>query len=370
METAKRLQTDIDIAIFSGIKAGFKTQTTANGATIIPVHSTDKIYPLDNWSFSRNLNKKQIEADIYEAHAVSGYGFLKKMRRQQPQKPFIHTVHGVLADEYQQAKTCGYTSMRDRASNMFMKYLSGLEREMAQQATCIVTISKYSLRKLEEHYNIDPNRVCIVPNGVDTEKFKPTSDTKWAKRQLDLGDAPVVLFVGSLIPRKGVGYLVETAKKVVNQQADAKFVIVGKGPLRSRLDETIRNAGLGGHFRFLGNIAETQLPLVYGAADVFVLSSVQEGQGIVLLEAQACGKPAVAFDVGGVGEAVENKKTGLLVERGDVDGLADALLRLLADEALKLKMGESARMFVENSFTWDICAGRMRKVYLEMLNSK
>ncbi len=367
METAKRLQKEMAIAIYSGTKAGFKSQSNTNGATIVPVNSTDKIYPLDNWSFSRNLNKQSIEADIYEAHAVSGYSFLKKMRRHQPQKPFIHTVHGVLADEYQQAKTSGYTSLRGRAANILMGYLARLEREMAQQATTIVTISNYSLGKLKEHYNIDEGKVRIVPNGVDTEIFRPTSDTVETKRQFGLGDEPVMLFVGSLIPRKGVGFLVETAKKVVNQQADAKFVIVGKGPLRGMLDEAICRSGLDSNFVFLGNIAETQLPMVYGMADVFVLPSVQEGQGIVLLEAQACGKPVVAFNVGGVNEAVEDKKTGLLVERGDITGLADALCSILTDEELKVKMGWNGRKFVESNFTWDICADKMLNVYSEML---
>ncbi len=329
LETAKRLQTDMDITIYSGTKAGFKTQTTVDGATIVPVHSTDKIYPLDNWSFSRNLTKQQIQADIYEAHAVSGYSFLKKTRIQQPKKPFIHTIHGVLADEYQQNKTSGSTSLRDRAANIIMKYLARLEQEMAQQATAIVTISNYSLNKLEEHYNIDPDKVCIIPNGVDTEIFKPINNSERAKRQFGLGKGHIVLFVGSLIARKGACFLMDTAKKVVKQQADAKFVIVGEGPLKASLTESIHREGLEKNFTFLGNIDETQLPLIYTASDVFILPSVQEGQGIVLLEAQACGKPVVAFNVGGVSEAVENKKTGILVERGDIEGLADALLDLL-----------------------------------------
>ncbi len=130
------------------------------------------------------------------------------------------------------------------------------------------------------------------------------------KAQFGLGKEPMVLFVGSLIPRKGLPFLVEAAKKIVKQQADTKFVIVGEGPQKNQLTESIKAAGLAGNFVFLGNLNETQLPLIYNCADVFVLPSIQEGQGIVLLEAQACGKPVVAFDVGGIKEAMQDGKTG------------------------------------------------------------
>ena len=102
---------------------------------------------------------------------------------------------------------------------------------------------------------------------------------------------------------------------------------------------------------------------------MFVLPSVQEGQGIVLLEAQASGKPVVAFDVGGINEAVRNGETGLLVKRGSTGELTDALLKLLSNRTLKEKMGANGRRFVSDSFTWDICAQKMLSVYYEALAS-
>ena len=119
----------------------------------------------------------------------------------------------------------------------------------------------------------------------------------------------------------------------------------------------------------MGNLKEDALSAVYNCADVFVLPSIQEGQGIVLLEAQASGKPVVAFDVGGVNEAVRNKETGLLVKRGSSDELADALLRFLSDKSLSEKMGANGRRFVSENFTWDICAQKMLKVYGEALGN-
>jgi phosphatidylinositol alpha-1,6-mannosyltransferase len=190
----------------------------------------------------------------------------------------------------------------------------------------------------------------------------------WAvRRQFGLDNEPCVLFVGSLIPRKGLPFLVEAAKKIVKQNADTKFLIVGDGPLKNHLADSLESANLLGNFKFLGNLKNEMLPSVYNSADVFVLPSIQEGQGIVLLEAQASGKPVVAFDVGGVKEATRNGETGLLVKRGSTSELADALLKLLGDASLRERMGINGRRFVTENFTWDICAQKMLKVYREVL---
>ena len=370
METAKRLQTESDITIYSATKAGFKKPSSINGVSFVPCHSTDRLFPLDNWFFNRSLTKKAsaIQADVYEAHAVSGYGFPKTLEKLGIKKPFIHTIHGVLADEYEQAKKNGYPSVRGRVANYFMQRLSKLEEETAKNATIIVTISNYSLEKIQKYYAIEQSKVRIVPNGVDIEKFKPR-DPQAIRQKLGLGNEPCVLFVGSLILRKGLPFLVEAAKKVVKDQADTKFLIVGEGPLRNQLSDSLETAKLSGSFKFIGNLKDDMLPAIYNCADVFVLPSIQEGQGIVLLEAQASGKPVVAFDIGGVNEAVQNNETGLLVKRGNIEALADALLKLLTDKTLREKMGSNGRKFVSENYTWDICAQKMLKVYHEALKT-
>lgn len=370
METSRRLQTDAEITVYSGTKAGFKEPASIDGVNFVPCYSTDRIFPLDNWFFNRSLTKKagSIDADIFEAHAVSGYGFPQRLKKLGINKPFIHTIHGVLADEYEQAKQTGYQSFRGRIANSFMHRLAKLEEQTAHNAALIVTISRYSLEKIQQHYGIEKSKVRIAPNGVDTEKFKPM-DGLVVRQQFGLGNEPCVLFVGSLIPRKGLPFLVEAAKKIVKENAETKFLIVGDGPLRNQLAASLEAANLSGNFKFLGNLKEDALPAVYNCADVFVLPSIQEGQGIVLLEAQASGKPVVAFDVGGVNEAVQNKETGLLVNRGSSGELADALLKLLSDNTLREKMGTNGRRFVTENFTWDTCAQKMLKVYYEALAS-
>jgi glycogen synthase len=369
IELTKRLQNQADIVVYSGSKAGFKKSVTINGVSFVPCYSTDTLFPLDNWFFNRSLSKKvsAINADVYEAHAVSGYGFPKALEKQGIKKPFIHTIHGVLADEYEQAKKNGISSFRGKIANYYMKRLAKLEEETAHNATLIVTISNYSVAKIQKHYGIEQSKIRIVPNGVDVEKFKPMEDATAVKRQFGLGNEPCVLFVGSLIPRKGLPFLVEAAKKIVKENAKTKFLIVGNGPLKDQLTDSLESANLSSNFKFFCNLKEDALSAVYNCADAFVLPSIQEGQGIVLLEAQASGKPVVAFDVGGVNEAVQNGETGLIVKRGSTSELADALLKLLGNSALRERMGANGRRFVTENFTWDICAQRMLTVYHEAL---
>jgi glycosyltransferase involved in cell wall biosynthesis len=251
-----------------------------------------------------------------------------------------------------------------------MKYQSKLEKEMAMNATLIVTISKYSSEKIQQHYDIDRNKITIVPNGVDTEKFKPTRNFESLKQQFGLTKGLNILFVGNLIPRKGLMFLIEAAKKIILNQTDAKFIIVGEGPQKSELQKNIRDFNLTKSFLFMGNLIERQLLALYDCADLFVLPSIQEGQGIVLLEAQSFGKPVVAFNIGGVNETVQNNKTGFLVDQDKPGALAEGINRLLIDSELRAKMGSNAREFVTENFTWNICAKKMLNVYSELLNKK
>ena len=366
IETAKRMGSEIEATVYSGTKAGFTRPTKMNGATLVPCFSTDSLFPVDNWFFNHTISRafSSIEADVFEAHAVSGYGIQRALRKRNSKKPFVQTVHGVLADEYFQALQAGFLSLRGKLANLMMWRLSKLEGECARNADLVVTISDYSREKLVQLYDVDKSKVRIVPNGVDTERFKPSEGGEELKRRIGLGNRPIVLFVGRLIPRKGLSYLIEAAKVIVRECRDVVFLIVGDGPLRDTLVSHVGGAGLSENFLFVGDVREALIPSLYNCADIFVLPSIQEGQGIALLEAQASEKPVVAFNTGGVREALKDEETGLLTEVGS-QNLANALLRLLHDESLREKMGRQGRDFVSSTLSWDVCARKMVEVYRE-----
>jgi len=368
VETAKRLLSKVDTRVYSGTKAGFKKTALVNGVTFVPCFSTDALFPLDNWFFNRTLSRAAdaIKADVYEAHTVSGYGFLKSLRKRNITKPFIQTIHGVLADEYAQSFRGVSPTFRAKLANLIMWQLSKLEGESAKHATLIVTVSQYSAEKIVKFYDVDKKKIRIVPNGVDPQRFRPAEVGEKVKRSLGINNKQCVLFVGKLIPRKGLSFLIEAAKHIVKERSKTAFVVVGSGPLKNHLIAYLEKVNLSGNFVFLGDVNEDVLLTLYNCADVFALPSIQEGQGIALLEAQATAKPVVAFDVGGVHEAMLDKETGFLV-KPDSHELTDAILKLLSDRFLREKMGSKGREFVRNNLSWDICAQRMLQVYREAL---
>jgi glycosyltransferase involved in cell wall biosynthesis len=370
VETTKKFHNEVGTTVYSGTKAGFRNPASVNGVTFVPCFSTDALFPVDNWFFNRTLSGAvdAIKADVYEAHTVSGYGFLRALKKQNIKKPFVQTIHGVLADEYVQSLKGGSPTFRAKLANLVMWQLSKLEGDAAKNATLIVTVSKYSSEKTVQLYDADKAKIRIVPNGVDLQRFKPSESCEKVKRQIGIDSKLCVLFVGRLIPRKGLPFLIKAAKHITKEFKETIFVIVGDGPLKNNLRAYLQEINLSDNFIFLGDVSENILPALYNCADVFALPSIQEGQGIALLEAQATAKPVVAFDVGGVSEAMVDKETGLLV-KPDSRKLADAILKLLSSWSLREKMGVKGREFVSNNFSWDICAQKMLQVYREALSA-
>lgn len=370
IETSKRLRNKVKTEVYSGMKAGFRKPVRIDGTSFNPCFSTDLLFPIDNWFFNKTLTSaaKTIKTDVYEAHSVSGYGFLKALRSRRQKSPIVHVIHGVLADEYSKLLKQESSTLRGKLANLLMWRLSKLEEQSAKLANVVVTVSQYSVEKIIHFYKIDKAKISTVPNGVDTKIFKPSQSSLAIRKQLGLDNKPCVLFVGRLIPRKGLTFLVEAARNVVREFKQTIFLIVGDGPMRTQLVSYLKKHNLLENFVFTGDVSDTWLPILYNCADVFALPSVQEGQGIALLEAQATAKPVVAFNIGGVRENVLDKRSGFLVNPGSCE-LADALMKLLGNGSLREKMGGEGRRFVANNLSWDICANKMLEVYFGVLEA-
>lgn len=363
-EVATRLASSADITIVCSSKGNFKKPLTLQNVNYTPLYSSDRFYPIDNWVFNQSLrhHSSKICADVYECHNVSAYNFFKELRRSGKASSFISTIHGPLADEYYQAELNNTQTLQNKLANQAMHYLSTIERDLAQQANTIVTVSKYSKNNIIKHYYVQASKITIIPNGVDCQKFQPSNTGEATKAKLGLIGKQIVLFVGQLIPRKGLTFLISAAKQIITECKEAVFLIAGDGPQKPALLNTLTKIGLLDHFVFLGNVTGEKLVELYDCADVFVLPSITEGQGIVLLEAQAMMKPVVAFNVGAISESVLDGQSGLLVEP-DSGALANAILRLLSNPALRIKMGEVGRGFVEKNYSWNLCADRMLTLY-------
>lgn len=211
--------------------------------------------------------------------------------------------------------------------------------------------------------------ILVVPPGVDTSRFRPLDDGERTSVRAELGlpvDAPLVVGVSRLVPRKGMDTLIKAAALMRKRCPDAVVAIAGSGRDRVRLEGLV--ASTGAPVRFLGRVPDELLPGLYGAGDVFSMPCrsrwgglEQEGFGIVFLEAAAAGVPTVAGDSGGAAEAVADGETGIVLRRPDLpDEAADVLSELLNNDDLRVQMGHRARIRAEAEFSYNMLAERLR----------
>jgi glycosyltransferase involved in cell wall biosynthesis len=192
------------------------------------------------------------------------------------------------------------------------------------RADGIATVSA-DLRGALARHGVDPTRIRVLRNGVDTSLFRPIAKDS-ARRALSLGDGPVFASVGNLVPEKGHALAIAA----VAQVADATLLIVGDGPERDRLASDARERGVNDRVTFLPARPQAELPTIYSAADALILASTREGWPNVVLEAIACGTPVVAAAVGGVPEIVTAHNGGIVVGERSAAAIADALARIVA----------------------------------------
>ncbi|HQK89268.1 MAG TPA: glycosyltransferase, partial [Acidobacteriota bacterium] len=192
---------------------------------------------------------------------------------------------------------------------------------------------------------------------VDLDRFRPDPDGRRRMRAaLAIGaDDPVLLFSGRLVERKNLGFLLRVARRLADRRPNLHLLLCGDGECRPALQAQAREAGLETVVRFMGRLPNERLPEVLAAADVFVLPSLAEGLSIALLEALACGVPAVCSNVGDLAQAVASGENGYVVGNYDVDAYADRIEDVLRDHArFSRQARESVRRYDAGAITRQI----------------
>ena len=204
---------------------------------------------------------------------------------------------------------------------------------------------------LFHHHRLDPLRMTVIGTGVDLARFRPAEDRAAAKRAAGFGaDEPLVGIVAALRPEKHHALFLHMASQLARELPAVRFLVIGEGPERLRLEELARDLRLGASLQFLGGRDDT--PELFRALDVAVLCSlpVVETFPVTLLEALASGVPVASTRVGSIADIVDDGETGFLVASGDEAGLAAAVGRLLRDAALRERMARAARSQAERRF--------------------
>lgn len=219
-------------------------------------------------------------------------------------------------------------------------------------------------------FGIPGSRVHVLGNGVDTQVFGPRSDTERVRvrAEFDIVASGVVVFVGRLSEAKNPDGLLRAWKLALPRLPEGwKLVLVGDGPMRTKLVRFASDQGLASSVLFVGQQDNVEAWL--GAASIYVLTSHREGLSNATLEAMACGLPVVSTRVSGSVEILEETNAGLVVEIGQMDQLADALARLAADPALRKQMGSAGRTVIEKRYSIESIAARHEQLYCSLLGT-
>jgi len=289
---------------------------------------------------------RRMGPDIVHTHS-SKAGFLGRLAARAAGVPHIvHTPHGHVFEGY-------FSPVATRAFTV-------LERLAARWTDRIITLSDEEARDHLRRGVGRPDQFVTIPSGVELDVVSGASPTRL------LAGGPIVGAVARLAPVKGLQYLIDAAPEILRRCPEARFLLVGDGEMRSVLQAQVHTLGLSDRIVFTG--FREDIPALIAGMDVFVLPSINEGMGRVLVMAMALGKPIVATRVGGVAELLGDGEAGLLVPPRDPAALAEATTALLQDATRASPLAEAGRRRAPR-YSAKAMLEALAKVYREVMSN-
>lgn len=333
---------------------------------------------LDSWCAEmKNDGIETIRVNVSHKHDPRHYFQLKKIiKKHEPELLHLH-LWNPGACRY--AFWAGSKKTPIIATEHDPFILKGLKKNFKKNAlnktVHTITVSEKNYEQMLKWYPELKNQMSVIHNGIDLEAFEKelfhftTQEKQKIRTQLfEAGsDDKILLTVAALHPRKGLKYLLKALKNIVEQKTGVKLAIVGEGPEQKDLEKLTEKLKLQKHVRFLGH--QENIPKLLKSADLFVLPSLKEAFGLVLLEAMAAQLPIVATNVGGIPEIVEDRKSGFLVEPKNPDILAKTVLMLLNNKPLRDKLAFLGHHRVKQ-FDVQTMVEKTKKVYHKILKKQ
>lgn len=259
--------------------------------------------------------------------------------------------------------------------------LRGFHRQVAmweaqftyRAADRIICVSQPAKENLVENWQVNPEKIIVMPNGVDVDLFKPDYDSDSTRLELGLGDEPVISFIGSFQAWHGLDRLIESFMHVLKQFPNAKLLLVGDGRARQLVDDKIAEMGVASNVIITGFVPQEKVPEYLSVADVTVLPYPKLPMDLwfsplKLYEYMAAGKAIVASRSGQIAEVLQDGYNGLLVEPGSVEELTRAILTLLNSTTLRDCLAQNARQQAVNQHSWDKYIGKLVSIYHTVLH--
>jgi phosphatidylinositol alpha-1,6-mannosyltransferase len=295
-----------------------------------PLGRRTRFHTLDRWFYNLGVAlRPPLGVDL--VMGVDLDGFLWARHRV---IPFVASLKGIIADELKNER--GWVRVLLAAQARW-------ERLNTRRADIVMVTSRYCAEVARREYGVPADRIAVVPESIDLEAW----DDQFARAPRRPRRGPVVLSVARMYPRKRLGDLLRAGVALKDRIPNAQIRIVGRGPEWDSLGRLHRDLGLGESVRLLGDVSREQLAEEYVNADLFCLPSVQEGFGIVFLEAMAAGLPVVACRAAAIPEVVADGTTGVLTPPQDPAALAKTLEDLLRNPGRAARLGAEGRRRVE-----------------------
>jgi len=285
--------------------------------------------------------------------------FLPKIKTGAPHGVGVHTLTSTSVDS---EKPSPARRLTDRGELSYATEYA--EKVVFKRADILVANSLFTRKQLISRYGIPESKVKVVYPGHPIEKISLTGEEKNEMRaRLRLGDDPVLLFVGRLVKRKGLHFLLNALTLLKDDRRRFKLIVVGTGPEERTYMTLVHTLGLSEDIVFTGFVDTATLKRLYRLCDIVVVPSVNEPFGIVVLEAMAAKKPIVASRTGAIPEIVRDKTNGLLVDPRDSHQFAESLELFLQSEEMRRRIGEFNHRKVVEEFTWTRSAKALSRVY-------
>jgi len=233
----------------------------------------------------------------------------------------------------------------------------------------IITTGEHIRRELLQTHKILAERIVSIPTGADVGRFHPGPPDLELKKRMGLPiDSPVITLVAVLRAQKRHELVIAAAAEVIQVFPQARFIFVGEGPGRNRVEQEMKNAQLESHILMTGY--REDIPAILSFTDLGIISSVAEGIPQFLFQIMAMGKPVIATEVGGIPEIVTSGVTGVLIPPEDPAALAKALVQVLGDPGSARRLGEEGRRLVEKEYTVEKMAEKVYRVYQQVYERK
>lgn len=281
----------------------------------------------------------------------------------------IPLVLEVNADLLEQRKFKGIPEKGLRL--LFAKWAT---RSCFNAAAQIICISEDLKKHLNRKWHIAESKLTVLPCAADVEAFRPDYPAEPIRRKLGLTHEPVVVWVGGFFPWHDLDLLLDSFRQVLQRKPDSKLVLVGDGQLRPAIEQQVMSNGLRQAVIMTGAVPHTDVPEMLSIADVAVVPAapVSAGQGgtgtpLKLFEYMAAGKAIVATALNQATEVIEDGYNGRLVQAGDVNGFAEAMLALLDDPGERGRLGQNARRQAVAQYSWEQYTRRLEANYLNIL---